>query len=320
MSTQEEPEEPQETEEQQPPVKRKRGRPSLQHSQPPEANKQDAEPASGSERRPRGRPPGRRKSLEDQQTSISRRHSGATDQEEERNDHLASAPARRSSQIAQPEADAPPKSYPHVAPRVRGIKQSIIDAKWKPLSAPSIAAATETLALAHRPIMQRVAGTQQRRQHVSAALSQLQRRISRKLHRGMPFPPPAIPAAGVPRKRGRRPKAGGGDGHEAELDFESVLDGARALERRLEPALHAVELLRKEKAWMERELEQDYKTLRNLEAGARGQARQQRDQLKKAHVLAPEVTIPREKREEDVEMVFDHEGSVPPGTLFKVCG
>lgn len=218
---------------------------------------------------------------------------------------------RRSSQIAQLEADAPLKSYPHVTPRVRGVKQSTIDAKWNPLSAPSIAAATEALTLAHRPIMQRLANNQQRRQHTSSALSLLHRRISRKLHRGLPFPPPGVPAAG-PRRRGRRPKAGG---HDAELDFESVLDGVRTLERQLDPALHSVELLHKERERMGRELERDYKTLRNLEAGARGQARQQREQLKKAHVLAPEAP---ENREEDAQMVFDHKGSLPPGAVFKV--
>jgi hypothetical protein len=104
-----------------------------------------------------------------------------------------------------------------------------------------------------------------------------------------------------------------------------VLNGSQALERQLDPALHAVELLRKETERMERELERDYKTLRNLEAGARGQARQQREQLKKAHVLAhvlaPEAAVAREKREDDVEMVFDDgKGSVPPGAVFKVRG
>lgn len=322
-------EEPQETEEQQPPPKRKRGRPSLKEPHSPEPNNEDAEAEASPARRPRGRPPGSRKSPDDEETSSTpRRHQGAADhQGEEGDEHPPRSPStrRRTGQTAQLEADAPPKAYPHVAPRVRAIKQATIDAKWRPLSAPSIAAATETLALAHRPIMQRIASTQQRRQHASAALSVLHRRIARKLHRGMPFPPPAMPAAGgVPRKRGRRSKTdgggSGGGGHEAELDFESVLDGARALERRLDPALHAVELLRKEKEWMERELEQDYKTLRNLEAGARGQARQQREQLKKAHVLAPEAAAaPRDKTEEDVEMVFDHKGSVPPGAVFKVC-
>ena len=68
-----------------------------------------------------------------------------------------------------------------------------------------------------------------------------------------------------------------------------MLDAEQALEAQLDPALHAVELLRQEKARVEEELERDYEALRHLEAGARGQARQQREMLKKAHVLAPEA-------------------------------
>lgn len=111
--------------------------------------------------------------------------------------------------------------------------------------------------------------------------------------------------------RGRRRKVG----HEAELDFESVLDNTAALERQLDPALHAVDLLKREKERMEKELERDYDTLRNLEAGARGEGRQRRERLRKMHVLAPEKRV--EKEEE--EFVFDERGGVPPGMIFKVC-
>lgn len=114
----------------------------------------------------------------------------------------------------------------------------------------------------------------------------------------------------------RRRRGGGDGGRELELDFERVLDASQALERQLDPALHAVELLRKEKERLERELERDYKTLQNLEAGARGQSRQQREQLKKAHVLTPHATTSRAG--DDVELAFDDEGPVPPGALFKV--
>ena len=321
--------EPQQAEEQQAPAKRKRGRPSLQDAATAEANTnstraaksgedQGTEAVDGAPSRKRGRPTQNRTTPGDQETDPSRRRSTAAVVEE--SEQPETSTRRRSSQIAQLEAEAPPNPYAHIVPRIRGVKQSTIDAKWRPLSDPSIAAATETLALAHRPIMQRLASTHQRRQHTSSALSLLHRRISRKLHRGLPFPPPAALAAagGGRRKKGRRGRNGG---HEAELDFESVLGGSRALQRQLDPALHAVELLRKEKERMERELERDYKTLRNLEAGARGQARQQREQLKKAHVLAPEAAVAREKREEDVEMVFDDgNGSLPPGAVFKVRG
>ncbi|KPM34129.1 hypothetical protein AK830_g12446, partial [Neonectria ditissima] len=73
----------------------------------------------------------------------------------------------------------------------------------------------------------------------------------------------------------------------AQLDFDSVLDGRAALERQLGPAVHAVELLRAEQQRVERELERDYETLRRLEASARAQTRERKEQMKKAHVLAP---------------------------------
>jgi hypothetical protein len=195
----------------------------------------------------------------------------------------------------------------HVAPHVRGVKQSLIDAKWTPLGPPSVAIATEILELAHRPILQRMAGTARRRQHTSAALSVAYRRITRKLQRGLPFPPAGMPATS---------RGGGDGGRETELDFESVLEGKRSLEKQLDPALHAVELLRKEKDRMVRELERDYMTLRNLEAGARTQAREQRDQLKKAHVLAPEAS--NKPHLEDVEMLTNEGLLIPPGNSFKV--
>jgi hypothetical protein len=95
------------------------------------------------------------------------------------------------------------------------------------------------------------------------------------------------------------------------------LDGRAVLERQLDPGLHAVELLRREKRRVEGELERDYETLRNLEAGARGQARQQRELLKKAHVLAPEGLKRGNDREED-RVVFKREDSETQGSFFKV--
>lgn len=276
-----------EGEQQEPAKKRKRGRPSLKEAAPSDTNTQA--------------PKGKAK-----ETSGARRSGDHPDEETSEPEDTA---RRRSSQVALLIADAPPKrkSLPHIASKTRGIKQSVIDAKWAPLTAPSITAATETLMLAHRPIMQRMSNSQARRRHASSALSYLHRRISRHLQRGAPFPPPA---AALTAGRGRKKV-----GHEAELDFESVLDGTAALERQLDPALHAVELLKREKARMEEELEKDYQTLRNLEAGAKGETRQRRERLRKMHVLAPEKRVERD--EED--LVFDKGGGVPPGMVFKVC-
>ncbi|VUC22814.1 unnamed protein product [Clonostachys rosea] len=282
-------------------------------------------------RRRRGRPSGQRESLNAQDEPVTKKKRGrgrkqntpppegegeeeeaeeSQHEEEEERPPSGGSPSRESSP-SESDGELPTKPYLHVASFVRGIRQSTIDAKWTALAGPSIAAATETLELAHRPILQKLSNSEQRRQHTSSALAVLYRRITRKLHKGLPFPPATASAGSLVARRRR----GGDGGRELELDFERVLDASQSLERQLDPALHAVELLRKEKERLERELERDYKTLQNLEAGARGQSRQQREQLKKAHVLTPHATTSRAGN--DVELVFEDEGPAPPGALFK---
>lgn len=188
---------------------------------------------------------------------------------------------------------SPPKPYAHIVPHVRRVRQSTIAAKWSPLTGPSLSAVSALLQLAHRPILQRLSDSHQRRAHASAALRLTARRISRKVAaRGLPFPPASMPAA--PRRGGQQQQPPSDGGREVELDFESVLDAKAALEAQLGPAAHAVELLRREKNAVERELERDYETLRELEARARSQAREQRGLLKKAHALTPLVMIPEQ--------------------------
>ncbi|OAQ80250.1 kinetochore protein fta7 [Purpureocillium lilacinum] len=201
---------------------------------------------------------------------------------------------------------SPSKPYARIVPRVRRVRQATITAKWAPLSGPSLPAVSTLLHLAHRPILQRLSNTHQRREHTSAALRLITHRIARKVTRGLPFPPASMPptssssssssssskssaaaSSGARRQTQRAAVADGG--RETELNFESVLDGKAALERQLEPAAHAVELLRREKEHVEQELERDYEMLRTLEAGARAQAREQRSLLKKAHPLVPEA-------------------------------
>ncbi|CAH0014611.1 unnamed protein product [Clonostachys rhizophaga] len=286
-----------------PPAKRRRGRPSGQRES---LGAQDDEPAT---KRKRGR--GRKQNTPPPEVEREEEEAEESQHEEQERPPSRRSPSRESSP-SESDSELPTKPYLHVASFVRGIRQSTIDAKWTALGGPSIAAATETLELAHRPILQRLSNSEQRRQHTSSALAVLYRRITRKLHKGLPFPPATASAGGSMVARRRR---GGDGGRELELDFERVLDASQALERQLDPALHAVELLRKEKERLERELERDYKTLQNLEAGARGQSRQQREQLKKAHVLTPHATTSRAG--DDVELAFDDEGPVPPGALFK---
>ncbi|KAG5998882.1 hypothetical protein E4U52_003668 [Claviceps spartinae] len=195
------------------------------------------------------------------------------------------APDKSQDQDSNREASSappsPPKPYVHVAPYTRRVRQSAIEAKWSPLANASLTAISTTLQHAQRPILQRISDSQLRREYTSSALRLITHRITRKISRGLPFPPASMPA-----NVGRAPLQSDG-GREVELNFESVLDGKVALERQLEPALDGLEVLRREKETLEEALERDYETLRTLEAGARAQAREQRSLLRRAHVLAP---------------------------------
>lgn len=180
------------------------------------------------------------------------------------------------------------------------------------------------LLVAHRPVLQRLSGSEQRHAHTSAALRLVSHRITRKLAKGIPFPPASMPPARVPRG-GRQVGAASAaatvtDGRAIELDFESVLDAKQALERQLDPALHAVELLTREKEKLEKELEQDYEALRNLESSAKAQGREYRGMLKKAHVLAPtpETVHERWKQRAEQDISFSHSNNSVSGSLFSV--
>ncbi|KAJ4860903.1 CENP-Q, a CENPA-CAD centromere complex subunit domain-containing protein [Trichoderma breve] len=218
-------------------------------------------------------------------------------------------------------APSPSKPYPHVSPHINRVRQSTIESKWSPLPETTVAAANSMLVMAHRPVLQRLSGSEQRQNHTSAALRLVSHRITRKIARGIPFPPASMPSARVPRGRqaGAAPGAPGvTDGRATELDFESVLDAKMALERQLDPALHAVELLTREKEKLERELERDYETLRNLESSAKAQGREYRGLLKKAHVLAPtpETVHSQRKQKAEQEISFTHSGASLSGGLF----
>ncbi|RGP66664.1 cylicin ii [Fusarium sporotrichioides] len=197
---------------------------------------------------------------------------------------------------------SPPKPYLHIAPFKRTIRSSHIAAKWSPLTGSSLLAATSILTLAQRPVLQRTATTRNRRDHATAALNLVSRRIERKLDRGVPFPP----ASSTTSTR-RRADADGG--RAMELDFEAVLDGKQALERQLHPGKHAVELLKAERDRMEKELEKDYEVLRSLEANARAQTKERKDLFRKAHVLAP-TSLPKNQGQDTQFVANKDEGSL----------
>ncbi|KAK2597997.1 hypothetical protein QQS21_005913 [Conoideocrella luteorostrata] len=222
---------------------------------------------------------------------------------------------QESSERASSGPPSPPKPYVHVAPHTRRVRQSAIESKWSPLANASATAVSTTLQLAQRPILQRLSDSQLRRTHTSSALHLITHRISRKISRGLPFPPASMPA-----NVGRAPLQSDG-GREVELNFEAVLDGKLNLERQLEPALDGLEVLQREKETLEEELEQDYETLRNLEAGARAQAREQRSLLKKAHVLTPappklEGEAAKDEQKNEDGFHFARDGETALGSAF----
>ncbi|EHK15513.1 uncharacterized protein TRIVIDRAFT_164757 [Trichoderma virens Gv29-8] len=309
-----------------PQQKRKRGRPSLKSREP-----EDEETPR------RGRP----RYSEDTESQTSLQSSGAAqesdeDQLQNETPNLKQLPAKRKrgrpslqarreeEETPEHDDDVPPspsKPYPHISPHINRVRQSTIESKWSPLPDSTVSAASSMLALAHRPILQRLSTSEQHHTHTSAALRLVSHRITRKIARGIPFPPASMPSARVPRGRqaGIVPGAAGvSDGRATELDFESVLDAKTALERQLDPALHAVELLAREKEKLERELERDYEALRNLENSAKAQGREYRGLLKKAHVLAPtpETVHSQRKQKAEQDMSFTHSTGSLSGGLF----
>ncbi|KAM0264715.1 hypothetical protein ACHAQJ_000540 [Trichoderma viride] len=320
---------------------RKRGRPSLQditapneiQRKPSAGGKTADSPSNTAPGRRRGRPPGSTRTstgtaAEESPLPAARRVPEAEAEAEPAEDE----PLSKKKQQRRPHQDAddqdndhvpssPSKPYPHISPHVHRIRQSTIESKWSPLPDSTISAASSMLLLAHRPILQRLSNTEQRHTHTAAALRLISHRISRKIAKGIPFPPASMPSARAPRGRQAGAAAAAAsvvDGRAVELDFESVLDAKQALERQLDPALDAVELLSREKEKLERELEKDYETLRNLESSAKAQGREYRGMLKKAHVLAPkpEIVHSRRKQKAEQDISFSHSSNSLSGGLF----
>ncbi|KAG6359788.1 hypothetical protein INS49_010840 [Diaporthe citri] len=191
------------------------------------------------------------------------------------------------------------------------IPRCVISEKWSALDGPSISAVGTFLADAQRPVLLRLQNTSRRREHASAALSGISRRLHTKLVRGLPFPAPTAGPA-------RRAASGS---HEDEFDFERAMNAAQGLENTLNTLLHSVSLLEREIKKEEDALARDYDTLHKLEANARSEAKGWREKAKREHVLASGI---RRKDEgvdyldegERLELVARPEDAVAGG-LFK---
>lgn len=208
--------------------------------------------------------------------------------------------------------------YRHIEPRTRQIPQSIISAKWSPLDDASIDAIAAILSDTTRPVLLRLRDKELRHQQDHNILRIFAGRLRSKLRKGMPFPPPTAKAVG---SRGEQTADAVG-GHVNELNFESTVDSIESLETMLDPLLHSVALLEKEKAKEEAALEKEYETLRTLESNAKAEARGWRERMKKAHPLAPEPLKQDGRPEveganEDGLALSKHE-SLPLSGLFDV--
>ncbi|WDK10570.1 hypothetical protein CGRA01v4_01849 [Colletotrichum graminicola] len=217
----------------------------------------------------------------------------------------------------EPVTARPTLKYRHIAPRARQIPRSMIEENWSPLAPQSLAHVSSLLRLSERPVLQRLAANEKRRDQAASAIRLVTRRLTKKLSRGLPFPPATAPPTGSRSSK----KHDTDGGRTEELNFERVIEDVAALEKQLDPLLHAIKLLKAEKERDERALEADYESLTMLEANARSEARNFKDNLRKTHVLVPEKkgsagAAGRDVggNEHDFKFVPDENVS---GTLFK---
>ncbi|KAF9874507.1 hypothetical protein CkaCkLH20_08070 [Colletotrichum karsti] len=318
------------------PTKRRRKRPSQGEEQ--------EEPSPDSERRRRGRP---RKSDTPQspeeqaskpRKSKKRSTGDALEQQPNNSEEQASKPRKSKKRPSEDASEEQPKKgrrrnsgdreqqqqepptpksrlptlkHHHITTRMRHISRSTMEEKWSPLAPSSLSLISNILHVAERPVLQRLKDNDKRRESAASVMRGITNRLNRKLSRGMPFPPASVP----PRAGASAAKKQNEDnGRLEEFDFERIVDSIASLERQLDPAIHAVELLKKEKELAEKALEEEYESLKKLEANAKSEARHFKDNLRKTHVLIPEHVNDGSRRDGDFKFV---PGENVGGTLFK---
>ncbi|KAK7707014.1 hypothetical protein SLS64_007222 [Diaporthe eres] len=283
---------------------KRRGRPRQSDSA-----SQEPEPAQPpwSRGRPRRRSPEAAEEQEQEQISTKRNRKWHQPpqlepvvEEEENEDEDASS-----------DEDEPEFPFRYLKESTKNIPRSVISEKWGALDGPSINAVGTFLADAQRPVLLRLQNTSRRREHASAALSGISRRLHTKLVRGLPFP---APTAGPTRR------AAPGS-HEGDFDFERAVNAVQGLENTLNPLLHSVSLLEREIKKEEDALARDYDILHKLEANARSEAKGWREKAKREHVLASGIRRKGEgvdylEEDDRLELIARPEAAVTGG-LFK---
>ncbi|KAI8956868.1 CENP-Q, a CENPA-CAD centromere complex subunit-domain-containing protein [Daldinia sp. FL1419] len=292
---------------------KKRGRPSL-NNQP--LIHIEAEPNTQNQPKKRGRQPppdvgasssmkgkGKKPQIQaaqDKDVSAEEENRSRKKKPRQSNKTSSKAARHRQSPDAQhrsssPDSAASPPRYRHLATRTRRVPFNIIESKWTALEQPALSSVASLLQSASRPVLLRLTNPQ-RHGHAAAALNAVSKRLCSKIARGLPFPP----ATTTTRR-------------EEEFEFERTVSGIQALESQLDPLLHSVELLRREKERAEKELDREYKALTRLGSNAHAEARERRDQIRKMHVLVPE-TVPPESKTGSVGEVVSVENST--GEVF----
>ncbi|KAI1659126.1 CENP-Q, a CENPA-CAD centromere complex subunit-domain-containing protein [Daldinia decipiens] len=284
-----------------PPHKKKRGRPSLSIQPPAEA---DPKPQGRQKKRDRQPPPNETassstkgkgknsqgKPTQGQEVSIEEENRPRKQKPRQSNRTSPKSGGRRPSPDAQDRSSSPdsatsPPRYRHLTTRTRRVPLNIIESKWTALEQPALSSVASLLQSASRPVLLRLSNPQ-RHGHAAAALNAVSKRLCSKIGRGLPFPPATTST--------RR---------EEEFDFERTVSGIQALESQLDPLLHSVELLRREKERAEKELDREYKALARLGSNAHAEARERRDQMRKMHVLVPEKPPPESRVDSIGEVV-----------------
>lgn len=176
------------------------------------------------------------------------------------------SPARSSS----PDSESSPPPYRHITERTRQVTHEVIESKWSSLDPSSVTHIASLLHSVSLPTLLHVVPKQYA--HAEGILEKVMRGLCKRSAR-LPFPP----ASTLPRR-------------EDELDFERTQSAVEVLLSQLDPLQHSVELLRREKDRIEKDLERDYKVLDRLSTNARAEARERRDRLRKVHVLVPTTT------------------------------
>ncbi|KAI1445721.1 CENP-Q, a CENPA-CAD centromere complex subunit-domain-containing protein [Annulohypoxylon stygium] len=270
-----------------PQPKKKRGRPSLnnqpaegveatsasqrqskKHTRPPSAGEDAA--ASKKEKRKKRRDQPSQDAPDSAQEDSQQAQSRPTRTSPRNRPHRRSSDTQNRSSSPNSDSEISPPKYRHLTTRTRRVPLNVVESKWSPLETPALASVTALLQSASRPVLLRVPNAQ-KHAHAQSALNAVANRVRSQLTRGLPFPP----ATTTTRR-------------EEEFEFERTISGIQGLESALDPLLHSVELLRREKERAQRELDAEYKVLRRLGANAKAEARERRERGRKMHVLVPE--------------------------------